>query len=149
MSNNYVSSMRAQDGSMIKLECHDALHSTSKLARAYAKIGYPDRYVVFSERLIEAGADGQTREVEYLSEGTKDLSYISLRRALTGVLFGGAYPPLIYDESFSRLDETRLRRVLTLLSSREGSCHQSILLTCHKTEAAIAAEVGFANLIRL
>ena len=63
MSNNYVSSMRAQDGSMIKLECHDALHSTSKLARAYAKIGYPDRYVVFSERLIEAGADGQTREV--------------------------------------------------------------------------------------
>ena len=63
MSNNYVSSMRAQDGSMIKLECHDALHSTSKLARAYAKIGYPDRYVIFAEHLIEAGADGQAKEV--------------------------------------------------------------------------------------
>ncbi|MBR2848070.1 MAG: AAA family ATPase [Clostridia bacterium] len=92
---------------------------------------------------------GQTREVEYLSEGTKDLSYISLRRALTGVLFGGTYPPLIYDESFSRLDEARLRRVLALLSAKDGASHQSILLTCHKIEAEIAAEAGGANLIRL
>ena len=46
---HYVTTMRASDGSVVKLECHDALPSTSHLARQYAKIGYPDRYVVFAE----------------------------------------------------------------------------------------------------
>jgi hypothetical protein len=41
--------MRASDGSVVKLECHNALPSTAKLAREYAKRGYPDRYVVFAE----------------------------------------------------------------------------------------------------
>ena len=59
MDNSYVSTMRAADGSIVKFECHDALHSTSKLARAYARIGYPDRYVIFAERLIDVNADGE------------------------------------------------------------------------------------------
>lgn len=92
---------------------------------------------------------GQTREVDYLSEGTKDVAYVSLRRALTGVLFGSAHPPLIYDESFSRVDETRLTRILTLLSSPEEADTQSILLTCRKLEADIAAASGGAHLVLL
>jgi BirA family biotin operon repressor/biotin-[acetyl-CoA-carboxylase] ligase len=63
MNNNYVSSIRASDGSIIRFECHDALHSTSKLAKAYAKIGYPDRYVVFAERLIDVNADGEAKDI--------------------------------------------------------------------------------------
>lgn len=47
--NHYLMTMRASDGSVVKLECHDALPSTAKLAREYAKLGYPDRYVVFAE----------------------------------------------------------------------------------------------------
>ena len=46
---HYVTTMRASDGSVVKLECHDALQSTAHLAREYAKLGYPDRYVVFSD----------------------------------------------------------------------------------------------------
>ncbi len=46
---HYVTTMRASDGSVVKLECHDALPSTARLARQYARIGYPDRYVVFAE----------------------------------------------------------------------------------------------------
>lgn len=92
---------------------------------------------------------GQTRDVEFLSEGTKDVAYISLRRALTGVLFGGTRPPLIYDESFARVDENRLSRVLSLLSSPDGGTSQSILLTCRKLEADIADRMGGAHVVKL
>ena len=53
---NGVISFRAQDGSIVKFECHDALRDTAALAREYAAKGYPDRYVVFSERKILDGA---------------------------------------------------------------------------------------------
>ena len=56
MSENVIS-VRAQDGSIIKFECHDALRSTATLAREYAMRGYPDRYVVFAERLIRDDSD--------------------------------------------------------------------------------------------
>ncbi len=92
---------------------------------------------------------GQTRDVEYLSEGTKDIAYISLRRALTGVLFDGVHPPLIYDESFARVDETRLERILALLASQEENTSQSLLLSCHKREARIARKIGNVNIIEL
>ena len=56
---HYVTTMRASDGSVVKLECHDALPSTSRLARQYARIGYPDRYVVFAEGKKKLGDDGR------------------------------------------------------------------------------------------
>lgn len=93
--------------------------------------------------------NGMTREVEYLSEGTKDIAYISLRRALSGALFGETQPPLIYDESFARVDETRLSRVLRMLNATGGDGAQSILLTCRRLEAELAEANGGANVIRL
>jgi len=58
--------MRASDGSVVKLECHDALPSTSRLAKHYAKLGYPDRYVVFAEGTRKLDADGRPRgDVEH------------------------------------------------------------------------------------
>ncbi len=91
---------------------------------------------------------GQTHEVEYLSEGTKDIAYVSLRRALTGVLFENLRPPLIYDESFARVDEVRLERILALLATGEDGA-QSILLSCHKREANIARRLGNVNIVEL
>jgi uncharacterized protein YhaN len=93
--------------------------------------------------------NGMTREVEYLSEGTKDIAYIRLRRALSGALFGNTQPPLIYDESFARVDETRLSRVLKMLNATGGDGAQSILLTCRRLEAELAETNGGANVIRL
>ena len=61
MSNYHAMSMRASDGSVVKLECHDALPSTSRLAKQYAKFGYPDRYVVFAEGSRKLDADGRPR----------------------------------------------------------------------------------------
>lgn len=93
--------------------------------------------------------NGQTRGVEYLSEGTKDLAYISLRRALSHALFGRACPPLIYDESFARIDEKRLSRILDMLHDPAGGDSQSIVLSCRRLEAELAAENGGASVIRL
>ncbi|MBO5907685.1 MAG: hypothetical protein J6Q85_06020 [Clostridia bacterium] len=44
-----VTSIRASDGSTVKIEYHKSLPSTSALAREYALAGYPDRYVVFTD----------------------------------------------------------------------------------------------------
>lgn len=45
-----IISFRLSDGSSIKLEYHESLSSTAALAREYAMRGYPDRYVVMTER---------------------------------------------------------------------------------------------------
>ncbi len=59
--NHKLITVRASDGSVIKLECHNALPSTSRLAKIYAKNGYPDRYVVFAEGQKKRDEDGKFR----------------------------------------------------------------------------------------
>ena len=44
-------SIRESDNNIVKLECYNRLDSTTKLARAYARDGYPDRYVIVAEYL--------------------------------------------------------------------------------------------------
>ena len=87
-----TTTMRASDGSIVKLEYHDALPSTSELARAYAQNNYPDRYVVLAEGRKKLDQDGRFR-----GEVTKGLymscilrpsifpSQAGLLRALTAV----------------------------------------------------------------
>ncbi len=50
MADNIISSMRLSDGSSIKLEFHSSLRSTSALAKEYAASGYPDRYVIITDK---------------------------------------------------------------------------------------------------
>ena len=59
--NQNIISMRASDGSIVKLECHDSLVSTAKLTREYAKLGYPDRYVVMTEKRTRLDSDGKIK----------------------------------------------------------------------------------------
>ena len=56
MPRNIVS-MRASDDSIVKLECHERLLSTAALAKQYAKMGYPDRYVVIAESERQRASD--------------------------------------------------------------------------------------------
>lgn len=83
--------------------------------------------------------DGQTREAGYLSGGTADLAYISLRMALVELLHGEKRPPLVFDESFSRLDDARLETVLRALAAYPG---QIFLLTSHKREARVLSGIA-------
>ena len=53
-----IMTFRASDGNTVKLEYHESLPSASDLAKEYAKRGYPDRYVVFTEKQTFSSAVG-------------------------------------------------------------------------------------------
>lgn len=42
--------MRTAEGKVLHIECHESVPSTLELARKYARLGYTDGYVVFSEK---------------------------------------------------------------------------------------------------
>ncbi len=110
----------------------------------YSEIGIdPDFAMTFTD-----GAS--THTADCFSAGTSDMAYISLRLALMEVLFTKSKPPLIFDESFARTDDTRLSAALTLISEGlEGCSSQSLIFTCHGREERAMASVGNYNLIRL
>lgn len=91
----------------------------------------------------------KTRKAETLSAGTSDLIYISLRMALADVLCEKCTPPLIFDESFSRTDDARLRAALGILSDMASNNRQTILFTCHGREIAAMESIGECNVVRL
>lgn len=74
---------------------------------------------------------GDYRELGYFSAGTRDAAYLALRLAVTELLFPGELPPAFFDDSFTRLDEDRLRRLLGLYG-RSG--RQLVVFTCDGRE---------------
>lgn len=54
MEKKNLITLREADGSIINMEIHDKLVSTSALAKEYAVSGYPDRYIVYAENLAPA-----------------------------------------------------------------------------------------------
>ncbi|MBQ8259822.1 MAG: AAA family ATPase [Clostridia bacterium] len=82
--------------------------------------------------LTESG----TRPITSLSAGTRDTAYFALRTALSSMLFPADRPPMILDEVFSQLDDTRAASLLDLLT-KIAEESQVILLTCHSREAEI------------
>jgi len=62
-----ILNIREPDGSVVKLEFHEALPSTLNLAKIYAKAGYPDRYVVFAERKLPPDGKGEGVPGVYMS----------------------------------------------------------------------------------
>ena len=85
-------------------------------------------------------SEAQSRGVEFMSAGTRDIAYLSLRFALSELLFGEKRPPLIFDESFSRLDDQRYSRVLELIANMCARGSQIILFTSQTRDSKIAAE---------
>lgn len=94
-------------------------------------------------------AEHTVSTTEYMSEGTKDLSYLALRFALTHTLFRQTKPPMVFDESFSGLDDARLERVLYLLYSEAQDDVQSFVFTCHKRERETAEQTGLCAVTHL
>ncbi len=84
-----------------------------------------------------------------LSAGTGDLAYVCLRIALIELLYKKSMPPLLFDESFVRMDDRRLQRVMLLLHKYASRKCQSIILSCHTRESAMSSEIGDFHLIRL
>ncbi|MBQ7715533.1 MAG: AAA family ATPase [Clostridia bacterium] len=87
---------------------------------------------------------GAKKTVDFLSEGTKDASYVSIRASLVKTMYGEDMPVMIFDECFARIDRDRLSVLFGILSA-EGM-PQCIVCTCRKEE--VAAAEG-ANVISL
>ncbi len=89
-------------------------------------------------------------KLDYLSAGTQELAYLSLRMALIVMLYGKELPPLIFDEAFATLDDKRLARMIALLLRKTEADHeQALVFTCHKRERKAAEVLGGCNIIRL
>ena len=87
--------------------------------------------------------DGEaTRSTEYLSAGTKDLTYLALRLGLIKTLFAENNLPLVFDESFARLDNRRLATVFSYLDKYAKDGGQVLLFTSGKREGKCAAAIG-------
>lgn len=100
--------------------------------------GKYDRLGVDNGLNLSCRIDGITRETDYLSSGTRDLTYISLRLALMDLLYRTEVPPMFFDETFARVDDDRLRYVLSLFDQLAGNGKQILLFTCQKREAELA-----------
>ncbi len=68
------------------------------------------------------------RNSEYLSAGTRDSAYLSLRLALADMLFGGCGVPIMLDDAFGRIDDVRLRMMSSALNEAAKK-HQIFIMT--------------------
>lgn len=109
----------------------------------YPEIGVTDDFELnYNDKIA-------TRTTEYLSCGTKDLAYLGLRLGLVKTLFTKDVPPLVFDESFSRLDDRRLAMVFTYLSSYAEDGKQILLFTSGRRERKFAEAMGNCHLHQL
>ena len=78
-------------------------------------------------------ASAEVRNAQYLSTGTLELAYISLRISLCENLYKER-PTLVFDDAFSHMDDERLERMLQFLESISDK-FQIVIMSCHDREA--------------
>ena len=86
------------------------------------------------------GPDGESKSIDFLSGGTRDMAYIAVRAALIDMLYGEK-PPICFDESFAHQDNLRARAMMKAIDHLADEGCQSFVFTCRGREAALAGEV--------
>lgn len=81
------------------------------------------------------------RNCEFLSAGTRDSAYLSLRLALADMLFGGCGVPILLDDAFGRIDDNRLRMMSGALGEAAKN-HQIFILTHGSREREALDDLG-------
>ncbi|MBR5322021.1 MAG: AAA family ATPase [Clostridia bacterium] len=110
----------------------------------YAQIGVSDNLEM--TYTFEDEGSVYTKTIDSVSSGTQDIAYISLRLALAE-MFGssGEKLPVVFDESFSRLDNIRLKNML-IIADRYAENSQVLIMTSHNREAEIISDIpNFKN----
>ena len=79
--------------------------------------------------------------VSSLSQGTLDLVYLVARLGLVRLVTGDRRPPLVFDDPFVTLDDTRAARALGLLKSVAGDFQVVYLTTSPRYDEAADAVV--------
>ena len=86
------------------------------------------------------GPDGNSKSIDFLSGGTRDMAYIAVRAALIDMLYGEK-PPICFDESFAHQDNVRAKAMMKAINYLADEGCQSFIFTCRGREAALANEV--------
>lgn len=89
---------------------------------------------------ISFAADGKAKSVDYLSGGTRDLTYVAVRMALIDMLYTEK-PPICFDETFANQDNMRATAMMKAVKKLSDDGHQSFIFTCRAREASIASEL--------
>ena len=84
--------------------------------------------------------NGEERTVDFLSGGTRDLAYISVRMALIDMLYTEK-PPICLDESFAHQDNVRAKSMMKSIAHLGKEGYQSFIFTCRNREANLASEM--------
>ena len=84
--------------------------------------------------------NGEEKTVDFLSGGTRDLAYISVRMALIDMLYTEK-PPICLDESFAHQDNVRARSMMKAIAHLGKDGYQSFIFTCRNREANLASEM--------
>lgn len=87
-----------------------------------------------------------TKDIDALSAGTQDAAYLCLRMALISLLYRKTTPPVIYDEAFSRQDDSRLLNMMKIASVQDA---QSIIFTSNSREADTMRLLGDFKSIKM
>lgn len=85
------------------------------------------------------GSENGIKSAEYLSAGTRDAAYLCLRLALVDMIHGNKKVPLVLDDAFGRMDNTRLKALMAVLCQ---SGHQLIITSCNGREERAIKELG-------
>ena len=102
---------------------------------------YTDIDVSDGLKVVFTSSTGEKRSVDFLSGGTRDLTYISLRMALIDMLYTEK-PPTLFDESFAHQDNARARSMMKAIKALSGIGQQSFIFTCREREATLAKDVS-------
>ncbi len=100
---------------------------------------YTDISVDDALKLSFKSFDGENKSVDYLSGGTRDLTYVSLRMALIDMLYTEK-PPVCYDESFAHQDNIRAKSMMEAIKHLSNEGYQSIIFTCRQRESNLAKD---------
>ncbi len=90
---------------------------------------------------VHAPERGDWVPVSALSQGTLDLVYLAARLGLVRLVTGDRRPPLVFDDPFVTLDDTRAVRALALLKRVAGDFQIIYLTTSDRYDAAADAVV--------
>ena len=101
------------------------------------------------ELAVTVETESGTRSLDYMSAGTQDIAYLSLRMALIDLLYREK-PPVCFDESFAHQDDTRAARMLEALGTLSEGGWQTLIFTCHGREGALlTAKDPTASVLRI
>ncbi len=104
---------------------------------AYTRVAVDER--TLRPQIWVTSADAW-KDASELSQATSDQLYLCLRLALLDALTGDRRPPLLLDEPFAQLDDSRRQAMLELLT-RMARDRQVILFTCWPHYDAAADKV--------